>query len=104
MCGIFGFIRHSDIAIPSEARLGETARLLHHRGPDGHGIFSEPGVGLVHARLSLIDLNERSNQPFWDRQRRYCLVYNGEIYNFQKLRDQLAKGGIEFHTTCDTEV
>jgi asparagine synthase (glutamine-hydrolysing) len=104
MCGIFGFIRHSDIAIPSEARLGETARLLHHRGPDGHGIFSDPGVGLVHARLSLIDLNERSNQPFWDRQRRYCLVYNGEIYNFQKLRDQLAKGGIEFHTTCDTEV
>jgi asparagine synthase (glutamine-hydrolysing) len=104
MCGIFGVIRRSGDIVPDQARLDETARLLGHRGPDGHGTFSEPGIGLVHTRLSLLDLNERSNQPFWDRERRYCLVYNGEVYNFQALRDQLAKGGVEFRTTCDTEV
>ncbi len=104
MCGIFGFVWHRSEAVPAEDRLLETATLIRHRGPDGHGIFAAPGVGLVHTRLSLIDLNERSNQPFWDRQHRYCLVYNGEIYNFQALRDQLAKSGVEFRTTCDTEV
>lgn len=104
MCGIFGIIRHDSDKVPDQARLNQTARLLNHRGPDGHGIFSEPGVGLVHTRLSLLDLSERSNQPFWDRQQRYCLIYNGEIYNFQELRDQLAKSGVEFRTTCDTEV
>src|ERR1700736_6683992 len=104
MCGIFGVIRRSGDIVPDQARLDETARLLGHRGPDGHGTFSEPGIGLVHTRLSLLDLNERSNQPFWDREHRHCLVYNGEVYNFQALRDQLAKGGVEFRTTCDTEV
>ena len=104
MCGIFGVIWHQSDRTPEQARLDQTARLLHHRGPDGHGTYSEPGIGLVHTRLSLLDLNERSNQPFWDREQRYCLVYNGEIYNFQELRDQLAKSGVEFRTTCDTEV
>jgi asparagine synthase (glutamine-hydrolysing) len=104
MCGIFGVIWHNTDHVPEQSRLDQTVRLLNHRGPDGHGTFSEPGIGLAHTRLSLLDLNERSNQPFWDRQQRYCLVYNGEIYNFQELRDQLAKSGVEFRTTCDTEV
>ena len=90
--------------VPDEARLAQTARLLAHRGPDGHGIFAEPGVGLVHTRLSLLDLNERSNQPFWDREERFALVYNGEIYNFAELRAELEESGVQLRTTSDTEV
>lgn len=104
MCGIFGIIRHKVNGIPEEHLLKETARLLHHRGPDSEGIYSEPGIAFVHTRLSLLDLNPRSNQPFWDKHRRYCLVYNGEIYNFKELQAELERDGVEFRTTSDTEV
>ena len=104
MCGIFGVICHQTDDVPDQERLAQTARLLSHRGPDGEGIFAEPGVGLVHTRLSLLDLSERSNQPFWDRDKRLALVYNGEIYNFAELRADLEKTGVEFRTTSDTEV
>ena len=104
MCGIFGIIRHFSHDLPEEDRLGQTASLLSHRGPDGHGMFAGPGVGLVHTRLSLLDLNERSNQPFWDKEKRFALVYNGEIYNFAELGAELEKGGVEFRTSSDTEI
>jgi asparagine synthase (glutamine-hydrolysing) len=104
MCGIFGVLWHDTEDIPDATRLKQTARLLHHRGPDDFGIYSEPGVGLVHTRLALLDLNPRSNQPFWDKTGRYALVYNGEIYNFAELRAELEQQGIQFRTTSDTEV
>lgn len=105
MCGIFGIINHHRVdAIPDERLLKETEHLLHHRGPDSKGIYSEPGAAFVHTRLSLLDLNPRSDQPFWDKDRRYCLIYNGEIYNFKELRAELEKDGIAFRTTSDTEV
>lgn len=104
MCGIFGILWHKHDSIPDKHCLKETARLLHHRGPDNSGIFADAGIGLVHTRLSLLDLNPRSNQPFWDKQGRYCLVYNGEIYNFKNLRTELELSGIQFRTTSDTEV
>src|SRR5687767_9312889 len=103
MCGIFGMICHRTDEVPDQERLAQTARLLSHRGPDGEGMFAEPGVGLVHTRLSLLDLSERSNQPFWDREKRLALVYNGEIYNFAELRAELEQDGVEFRTTSDTE-
>jgi asparagine synthase (glutamine-hydrolysing) len=104
MCGIFGVLWHNTEDIPDAARLKLTAKLLHHRGPDDFGVYSEPGMGLVHTRLALLDLNPRSNQPFWDRTGRYALVYNGEIYNFAELRAELEQQGIQFRTTSDTEV
>ena len=104
MCGIFGIVIHNRDVIPEKDRLEQTARLLEHRGPDSFGVYSEPGIGLVHTRLSLVDLSSRSDQPFWDRQRRYGLVYNGEIYNFRELREDLEKRGVQFRTTSDTEV
>jgi asparagine synthase (glutamine-hydrolysing) len=104
MCGIFGFVSHKSDAIPEKDRLRETANLMQHRGPDARGFHVEPGIALVHTRLSLLDLSERGNQPFWDRQNRYALIYNGEIYNFKELRDELVKAGVHFDTTCDTEV
>lgn len=104
MCGIFGVMQHRAEGPPSQGSLRDTARRMHHRGPDACGLHAEDGVGLVHTRLSLVDLNERSNQPFWDPTRRYCLLYNGELYEYADLRAQLERLGAVFHTTSDTEV
>jgi asparagine synthase (glutamine-hydrolysing) len=104
MCGIFGILCHNGETVPDERCLTETARLLSHRGPDSQGVYSEAGIGLAHTRLSLLDLNSRSDQPFWDREGRYCLVYNGEVYNFKELREELELTGTGFRTTSDTEV
>lgn len=103
MCGIFGIIT-LDKSCPSEEELSIPAALIAHRGPDFTGIHRESGIGLAHTRLSIIDLNERSNQPFWDDTGRYCIIYNGEIYNFEELRAELEKKGVTFRTTGDTEV
>lgn len=104
MCGLFGIIHYKSSVIPSQECLAISAKLLQHRGPDANGIYAAEGVGLVHQRLSLLDLNSRSNQPFWDETRRYCLVYNGEIYNFKELRAELQERNVTFRTTSDTEV
>ncbi len=104
MCGIFGILYHKSDMMPDENKLNETAKLLHHRGPDAAGIYSKPNIGFVHTRLSLLDLSDRSNQPFWDTTKRYMVVYNGEIYNFMDIRSDLERDGIDFRTTSDTEV
>lgn len=104
MCGIFGVIFKDGTQVPDEARLMASARQIAHRGPDGHGIHSEPGFGFAHTRLSLVDLDARSNQPFWDAGNRYAVVFNGEIYNFRELREELMARGVVFRTHSDTEV
>ncbi|KPK61993.1 MAG: hypothetical protein AMS21_08405 [Gemmatimonas sp. SG8_38_2] len=104
MCGIFGILLHADHSIPDHDKLRSTVGLLAHRGPDYSEVFAAPGIGLAHTRLSLLDLSPRSHQPFWDRARRYCLVYNGEIYNFRELRQELESEGVGFRTSSDTEV
>src|SRR4051812_35567565 len=104
MCGIFGIIYRDGTTVPDQSLLNKVGKTLGHRGPDSAGIHRSAGIGLVHTRLSLLDLSSRSNQPFWDEQRRYALIYNGEIYNFQLLRAELEGLGVTFHTTSDTEV
>jgi asparagine synthase (glutamine-hydrolysing) len=105
MCGIFGVLAHDPSATrPDRAQLGATATLLEHRGPDDCAVFADHRVGLVHTRLALVDLDPRSNQPFWDRDCRYALIFNGEIYNFRELRSELEADGVTFRTTSDTEV
>lgn len=104
MCGILGFMDHRSSDIPNLSLLQESSRLLAHRGPDGQGVSSGPSIGLVHTRLAIVDLDPRSNQPFADRSGRFTLVYNGEIYNYRKLRDGLERRGVPFRTTGDTEV
>jgi asparagine synthase (glutamine-hydrolysing) len=91
MCGLFGIVNKDSNALPAVASLRKSAGLIGHRGPDGTGIYFEPGLGLAHTRLSLVDLTERSDQPFWDADHRHCLVYNGEIYNFLELREERYK-------------
>lgn len=104
MCGFFGVVYRDGACLPSEERLRASAQTLAHRGPDAHGVFTTPGAGLAHTRLSLVDLNERSNQPFWDATHRHVIVYNGEVYNFPELREELARAGVHCRTSSDTEV
>lgn len=104
MCGIFGLLHHHSDQTPDNALLNVSAQKLSHRGPDNQTIFTDKGLGLVHTRLSLLDLSERSNQPFFSKDRSHCLVYNGEIYNFIEIREELEKKGVTFRTTSDTEV
>ena len=72
------------------------------RGPDGEGRWADDGLGFAHRRLAIIDLHDRSNQPM--HLDRWHLVYNGEIYNYRELRDELASRGHRFQTSGDTEV
>jgi asparagine synthase (glutamine-hydrolysing) len=104
MCGIFGVLYANPDTIPDTALLRSTAGLIGHRGPDSVGLHAARGVGFAHTRLSLLDLSSRSDQPLWDRSGRYCVVYNGEIYNHAELRAGLERQGVHFNTTSDTEV
>lgn len=64
---------------------------MSHRGPDNLSLYSNGFIHLDHARLSIIDLSESSNQPLWDIKSRACIVFNGEIYNYRELRQMLEK-------------
>ena len=103
MCGLAG-IFHLQTAKPvSEARLRAMTDMIAHRGPDGSGIWTAPGVGLGHRRLSIIDL-EGGVQPMASADGRIVLIFNGEIYNFQEVRAELEALGHVFRTHSDTEV
>ncbi len=103
MCGIAGFIRscspESDKA--TLKRMGET---ILHRGPDASGEYIDEWVALGHRRLSIIDLSPLGNQPMISTDGRFVIVFNGEIYNFQELREGLIKRGCSFKSRTDTEV
>jgi asparagine synthase (glutamine-hydrolysing) len=103
MCGIAGVI-YADPDRPVSAELlralGDS---IAHRGPDAEGFWSEPGVGLVHRRLSIIDLST-GDQPIGNEDGSVQVVFNGEIYNFQALRADLEAKGHRFRTHSDTEV
>src|SRR5258706_6506033 len=101
MCGIAG-IFSKEIASPGV--IESMTNALIHRGPDAHGYYRNKHVALGHRRLSIIDLDARSNQPFYSQNGRYVMVFNGEIFNFQRIAKDLAEAGIVLRTTSDTEV
>jgi asparagine synthase (glutamine-hydrolysing) len=105
MCGLAGIVNFRGAPIDPE-RLAAADRALAHRGPDDSGTWigrmDAATIGLVHRRLSIIDLSPEAAQPMWDRDRQAAIVFNGEIYNYRTLRDRL-KGGFDFRTYCDTE-
>ena len=103
MCGIAG-IFHSGTPKPVDpVRVERMCDALVHRGPDGAGIWTGPGVGLGHRRLSIIDV-AGSPQPMHSADGRAVLVFNGEIYNFRELRRELQADGAQFRTDGDSEV
>ena len=104
MCGIAGYF---GINLISADRLKRCKQLMERRGPDGNGyLYKKVGKNrhaqLLHSRLRILDLDERSNQPFLTGDD--CLTFNGEIYNYLELRDELQKSGESFRTDGDTEV
>jgi asparagine synthase (glutamine-hydrolysing) len=103
MCGIAGIFDLSERRPIDEALLVAMRDSIRHRGPDGEGLHVEPGVGLAHRRLSIIDV-AGGQQPLYNEDRSVALVYNGEIYNYRGLVDELRSRGHVFRTHCDTEV
>lgn len=107
MCGIAGFYRPDGVAA-EEARctLARMTATLAHRGPDDGGTWvdPEPGIGLGHRRLSIVDLSPLGHQPMLSAGGRYVVSFNGEIYNFPELRRELEAAGYPFRGRSDTEV
>ncbi|MFM1745196.1 MAG: hypothetical protein RLZZ630_1133 [Bacteroidota bacterium] len=105
MCGIAGVVERNP-GFVDEAMLGKMAEAIRHRGPDHQGVWVS-GTGLAgfsHRRLSIIDLNPSGNQPMQSPDGRFTIVFNGEIYNYVELRDQLVSQGFNFRSSSDTEV
>ena len=99
MCGITG-----GIGTLAESTLRNMVQKMAHRGPDNQDWLSEDNVHLGHVRLSIIDLSPKSNQPLWDVNKQAAIVFNGEIYNYQSLRDELIEAGLTFNSGGDAEV
>lgn len=111
MCGITGIISKTLAEVNRETIVKGMNKCLAHRGPDNDGIWSKDNVTLGHRRLSIIDLSPEGNQPFLSEDKRYVIVYNGELYNYRDLKLQLqqaAHGTSQkpyfFKTNSDTEV
>lgn len=123
MCGICGIVEKGDSGF-SLKKLQSMNDIVTHRGPDdkGFAVFAENGeynvasdtsvlrsndkyiVGVGHRRLSIIDLSEKAHQPMFDQTQRYCIVYNGELYNYKEISDELKTLNVKFISTSDTEV
>ena len=103
MCGITGIYHLATPKPVDPARIERMCAAMAHRGPDGQGVWTAPGVGLGHLRLSIIDL-AGSPQPMASSDGRAMLVFNGEIYNYRELREELRGSGAEFRTDGDSEV
>jgi len=103
MCGICGKLIFGN-TVPALELIGTMCRSIIHRGPDDEGIYTAPHIGLGQRRLSIIDLTPGACPPLANEDRSVHLVFNGEIYNFQTLRDQLQAKGHRFAIQTDTEV
>lgn len=102
MCGICGIINFDRGPVEPSA-LKKMMKTIKHRGPDDEGFFIDKNVGLGNVRLSIIDLSSAGHQPMFSPDKRYCLIYNGEVYNYLELKEIL-KEKYPFHTRTDTEV
>lgn len=102
MCGLAGYqtLNNATLVVDDQAVL----RSLSKRGPDAQRCVHVHNTTLYHARLSIIDLSESAHQPMWDASGRYAIIFNGEVFNYQDIRAQLDKKGIQFRTQSDTEV
>lgn len=101
MCGFAGLIAKKNIDKERFSDFIKSSELMNHRGPDYRGVLQEDNVLLIHYRLSILDLDKRSNQPFTSKSTKYIGVYNGEIYNYNEIAKN---NNIKTITTSDTEV
>ena len=103
MCGIAGMIDKHNGKIDRVTIRRMTDRIVH-RGPDAEGIYIDGNIGMGHRRLSILDLSDAGTQPMFSHDNRYCIVFNGEIYNYRELKKVLCAAGAVFKTNTDTEV
>ncbi|MBR1422488.1 MAG: asparagine synthase (glutamine-hydrolyzing) [Ruminococcus sp.] len=101
MCGFVGFTNHID---DTDNVLGMMMDRIKHRGPDSEGKYIDDNVAMGFRRLSLIDLSENGGQPIYNEDSSKVLTFNGEIYNFKELREELISAGHTFYTKTDSEV
>ena len=101
MCGITGIIHFNKLP-DAPQRVRAMTDAIAHRGPDAEGFYDDPAIALGHRRLSIIDLSGAANQPFIDPTGNYVMVFNGEMYNYRELKQQLSD--YPFTTSSDTEV
>ena len=92
MCGIAGYIDKSNRYRPDWELLKKMTDSMIHRGPDAEGQWTDERVALGHRRLSIIDLDEQSNQPLASHDEKYIIAFNGEIYNYLELKQELKIG------------
>ncbi len=109
MCGVTGFINNSHLKSTTENLnefIGRMTDAIKHRGPDDHGAWldADRGVALGFRRLAILDLSPAGHQPMFSANDRYVMAFNGEIYNYSELRDELAALGHGFRGASDTEV
>ena len=102
MCGICGILTVDSGSIPERRLLERMRDSIAHRGPDGSGLHLAPGVGLGHRRLSIVDV-AHGQQPMYSEDRRFVIVYNGEVFNHPTLKPELEAAGVQYRTRADTE-
>ncbi len=103
MCGIVGRLNFEPRNRVSEEEIVEMGKTLTHRGPDGSGVWVDGNIGLAHRRLAVIDLRPEAAQPMCNENGQVWITFNGEIYNFRELRQELEARGHTFRTKSDTE-
>lgn len=103
MCGITGILHFDKQRVVNPINLKRATDIINYRGPDGEGFYVNGNIGLGHRRLSIIDL-KGGNQPMYSPDENIVIVFNGEIYNYIELRQELIQRGHKFQTTSDTEV
>jgi asparagine synthase (glutamine-hydrolysing) len=104
MCGIAGCLALAAGADPDRGWVAAATQRMSHRGPDDEGFYDDPDVALGYKRLAIIDLSPGGHQPMRSADGRYWMVYNGEIYNYLELGQELREQGVTLRTTCDSEV
>jgi asparagine synthase (glutamine-hydrolysing) len=101
MCGILGQISNKKI---DNKKFKQNLLKLNHRGPDDYGTYCEENIAFGQTRLSIIDLSKAGHQPMISSCKNYIIIYNGEIFNFEKIKEDLIEKGYKFHSATDTEV
>ena len=103
MCGILGIYNLDGSSVIKDS-IVEMGNQISHRGPDGEGIFVQNNIGFVHKRLAILDQSDKGQQPMHSKDGKWVVVFNGCIYNFKELREELIEKGHTFNSESDTEV
>ena len=103
MCGILGIYNLDGSSVIRDS-IVEMGNQINHRGPDGEGIFVQNNIGFVHKRLAILDPSENGQQPMHSKDGKWVVIFNGCIYNFKELREELVGKGHTFNSDSDTEV